>query len=517
MKSSIFKTFLTSAVLLHPSTSFSTQINDLINMWKQEGFLILTIPVKFDALEPTASLNAHTKLSLPLIYESLVTISSKQELQPVLAKSWLISADNKSVTITIRQKHFFSDNTEVTAEDIVNTMNRVCSTGSKVYEEIKGLSGCEYHAQGKNIQPEVKAIGKYTVKFNINCNPTNFLYQLSSPNVVITKKTNSGLIGSGPYIVQDKKDTYLVLNKNPYSSSDNVIQNSGVVLFYANQNNIPTILKNDKPDGSIMYRMQDIWNVKDDNYRLVKVNPNITEILVLNNQRFPFNNTIVRKALLSTIYNNFNHTCIPGAHRAYGIIPYGTGGSISNPSPHSLPIISTQEVFSKVPLLKEKKANIIIHQLQDLKNDCESQQIIKAAKLYNIDIKFKYHKNYSTLEPLYINHKLDGFIELYVFKNREAYSTIQFFTQRGENNANINIPIIDNMLKEAISEPSSHGRFQAYRRIAEYMQNESIVIPLFYMDHGSILSKCIAGTSDNFLFNPFTHIPRLYKVKGCNI
>lgn len=496
---------------------YSAQINDLIHTWKQQGYLVLTIPVKYDALEPIASLNAHTKLSLPLIYEPLVSIAANQQLLPVLAKSWLIDNDNKSVTITIKQNHFFSDNTEVTSQDIIKTIHRVCSPNSKVFQELSGLAGCEEHAKGKTIEPEVKAIGKYSVKFKIKCSPTNFLYQLSSPSVVITKQTKSGLIGSGPYIIQNNKNVYLILNKNPYSSIENTARNSGVVIFYATQNELPSILKNDKPDGSIMYRMEDIWNVKDNNYRLVKVNPNTTETLVLNNQRFPFNHRIVRKALLSLIYNNFDHTCIPGAHKAYGMIPYGTGGSIDNTSPNSLSVISPQILFSKIPLLKENKARITIHQLEDLKNDCESEQIVKAARLYNIDIKFKYHKNYSTLEPLYLNHNLDGFIELYVFKNREAYSTLQFFAQQGENNANINNPIIDNMLKEAINEPTSHRRFQSYRKIAEYMQNEGIVIPLFYMDHGNILSKCLAGTSDNFLFNPFIYILQLYKINGCNI
>lgn len=106
---------------------------------------------------------------------------------------------------------------------------------------------------------------------------------------------------------------------------------------------------------------------------------------------------------------------------------------------------------------------------------------------------------------------------MYVFRNREAYSILQFFTQNGENNANVKNTIIDDMLKNAIDEPSSHRRFQAYRKIAEYMQNEGIVIPLFYMDHANILSKCLAGTADNFLFNPFIYIPQLYKIKGCNI
>ena len=108
MKSRLFKTILTSSIALVSHNLFSAEMSDLIQFWKQKGYLILTIPVKFDALQPTSSLNAHTKLSLPLIFEPLVSIGAQQELRPILAKSWSISGDGKSVTIILKQKHFLS-------------------------------------------------------------------------------------------------------------------------------------------------------------------------------------------------------------------------------------------------------------------------------------------------------------------------------------------------------------------------------------------------------------------------
>src|SRR5689334_21231727 len=98
---------------------------------------------------------------------------------------------------------------------------------------------------------------------------------------------------------------------------------------------------------------------------------------------------------------------MPGAHRPYGIIPNGVGGSLANMSPSTMPEIAAHEVFQKVPSLKNKKVSVVIHQLYDVKSDCESNQIIQAAKKYNILVTFKYHKDYSNLAPLYANHSLD--------------------------------------------------------------------------------------------------------------
>ena len=516
MKSTIFKLLLLNLVLLLTSPC-TASISDLIPQWKKEGYITLGVPVKLDKLEPTKFLNAHTKLSLPLIYEPLVSIGAQQELRPILAKSWVVASNAKSVTITINPHHFFSDKSEVTSTDVINSIERVCSRKSQVFEDIKGLDGCVERAQGKNTKLGINKIDKYTIAFSIHCSPTNFLYQLTSPSMVITKITHSGLIGSGSYIVQEKTSEYIKLKNNPYASLYSQVLNPGVVIFHAPWDELTPLLKHKKPDGIIMYRMQDVWDIKDNHYKMLKVNPNITEMLVLNNQRFPFNNITFREAFSSALYNNFNEACIPGAHKAYGLIPYGTGGSIDGNPPKSLPEISTQALFEKIPELAHKKINIILHQLGDSKNDCESRQIIKTANKYNINIKFNYHKNYTSLERLYNNHQLDGFVELYVFKNREAYSILQYFTRTGPNHANISDPTVDTLLQQAISESSSHLRFQAYHRLANYIQEQGIVIPLFYMDHAIIISKCLTGMNEDFLFNPLLHASQLHKIENCSI
>ncbi len=504
--------------MLQATPSSATPERGSIDNWKKNNLLVLSVPVKLDTPKPTSFLNAHTKFSLPLIFEPLVSIGTQQELNPVLAKSWVIGSDNKSIIITIKKHHFFSDNTEVTAKEIAESIKRVCSKESRVSSDLKGLNGCDEMAKGKNSKLGISIIDKYKVKFTINCSPTNFLYQLASPGTVITKLTESGLVGSGPYKLKESDKEHILLIKNPYASKDNQALNSGVVIFYSTWKDLPSLFEKSKPDGAIMYRMQDIWKLKkNDDYITLKINPNITETLVLNNQRFPFNNPLLRQALASEIYNRFNEKCISGAHKAYGLIPYGTGGSIANNLPKSLPEITSQEVFKQVPLLSSERVNVTLHQLADSKIECESQQIIEAAKKYNINLKFKYHNDYQSLKSLYLSHNLDGFIELYVFRNREAYSTLQFFTNTGDNHANVNDRTIDNNLRDAISESSSHLRYQAYQKIVEYMQSQGVVIPLFYTDHALILSKCITGVSNNFLFNPFLYIPKLHKIDNCNI
>jgi len=491
-------------------------MSDQIHTWlKQSNRLVLSIPVKIDHLDPIKSLNAHSKFSLPLIYEPLVNNNFNQELEPALADTWDIADNNQSIIVHIKNNHRFSDGSKVTAEDVVNSIYRLCSVGSKEYGQLRGLLGCEDHAQGKSIKPEVFLIDDHTVKFNINSSPTTFLYQLSAPSTVIVKETAAGLIGSGPYQIDKNHGDYLILNKNKYYHGNIKVNNAGIALFYTDGHKVVNRITKDKPDGAILYEMTALNRFNNSQYKLIRTNPNITNILVLNNQTYPFNIPYVRQALAADIYNHFNEACIPGAHKAYGIIPIGIGGSLTNSMPDVLPEITPTELFKKVPKLKQKSASIIIHQLNDLRNECASQQIIQSGKKFNINIKFKYHQDYSDFSPLYMNHQLDAFLELYIFKNREAYNIFQFFAKDEENDANLKDDTIDKMLKEAVSTSSSHGRFQIYHQLAQYIQDNNIAIPLFYMDHGNIMSQCLTGIPDDFIFNPFAALPQIKKLQNC--
>jgi len=515
MKLKKYKLLVTNLIVLFFTYSITCHADNLND---EQTYLKFAIPVKFDTFDPTKSINAHTKLTLPLMYEPLVTINAEQSLKPVLAESWLISTDNHSVTITIKKNHYFSDHTEVTADDVVSSISRACAPISDVSEELKSLINCDKSHQNQNFKPSVVAIDKYNVQFNIKSSPATFLYQLSSPAAVVSKIAASGkLIGSGPYMIAHNDHSSLTLKKNPFSANDNSAINDGLILSYLNMKITPLSLIEGKFDGALMYKMDDIYDFKNDKYRLYKITPNITETLVLNNQKYPFDHAIVRRALSSAIYNTINCYCIPGAHKAYGFIPYGTGGSIANDSPVFLSIIPPEQVFQSVPELKRSKITVIIHQLEDQRNSCLEKQIRSTARPYNIDLKFYYHKNYPELESLYLHHKLDGFLELYVFRNREAYSTLRYFSQGGENNANVKDDTIDTILNHVMSTNTTHGRYQMYRNVNKYIQDQAIIIPILYMDHGNLLRKCIKGANDNFLFNPFIHLKQLTKSNMCHL
>ncbi len=477
-------------------------------------YLIFGVPNKFsNVVDPNLSVDAQTKFVLPLIFEPLISVNAQQELQPVLAKSWVVSPDQKSITITIASGHYFSNGQEVTAYDVENSFRRLCSKGSQSSYEVQAIIGCNLYS------PHIYVLNRYQIRFEINREPTIFLYQISSQRSVIVKSDRGKLIGSGPYILDEINPNYLLLSKNKYYYNKISLKNDGLIIEYIDENTINQTLKEFHPDGSIMYRISAISKINNTNYITINDKPYITQILVLNNQRFPFNSEIVRRAILVNLYNqNKISSCLSGAIKAYGIIPNGIGGSLYNMAPETLQPILPAEVFKAVPKLRNHFITVLIPQHLGRKNNCEADSFINAARPYHINVKFHYYQSYTNLWPLYFNHRLNGYVELFITKNREAYTTLQYFTtENSENFANTKDKNLDNLMNNALNAPTSLQRFDSYHKMAQYIEDRAIVIPYYYIGSSNLVSKCLGGVSKDFNFNPFQYLPGTYRITGCKL
>ena len=127
----------------------------------------------------------------------------------------------------------------------------------------------------------------------------------------------------------------------------------------------------------------------------------------------------------------------------------------------------------------------------------------------------KYHQDYDELMPLVRKHKLDAFIELFIFSNHEASSRLNRFVKSKENYANVDSHFIDEGLNEVWKTQSSPERFKIYQKINSQMIDESIVFGMYYLNHRNVVSDCLENISEDFAFNPFYGLANLTKKKGC--
>lgn len=163
------------------------------------------------SIDPHLSTTLSTKYVARQIFESLITIDSKYGPVPELAESIEESDDGKTYTFPLRQGVKFHNGKEMTADDVVVSMNRWKELAAGVPSLIK--------------EGTFEAIDDYTVTFEVEQPSALTLPVLAKttqaaaimPKEVIESAAVEGVgeyIGTGPFkFVEWKQDQYIHLAK----------------------------------------------------------------------------------------------------------------------------------------------------------------------------------------------------------------------------------------------------------------------------------------------------------------
>jgi peptide/nickel transport system substrate-binding protein len=164
------------------------------------------IPVQLDP----AYASADTEIAIiNAVYDYLVDIDSQSAIQPRLATDWEISDDGLTYTFTLAENVTFHDGSELTAQDVVWTFNRL-------RDEELGLPTADLYS---NIE-SVEATDDGRVQFTLeNTNPF-FLYDLSDNHAVVVQAEAENLgtnfNGTGPFrVVNYSPENRMDLEANP--------------------------------------------------------------------------------------------------------------------------------------------------------------------------------------------------------------------------------------------------------------------------------------------------------------
>lgn len=88
------------------------------------GELRIAYSAQPDVLDPPASSAIVTAEIMGHVFETLITTDSNYNLQPMLADSWEQSEDGRTITFHLREGVLFHNGEEMTADDVVASMNR---------------------------------------------------------------------------------------------------------------------------------------------------------------------------------------------------------------------------------------------------------------------------------------------------------------------------------------------------------------------------------------------------------
>ncbi|HBZ09885.1 MAG TPA: ABC transporter substrate-binding protein [Bacillus bacterium] len=190
------------------------------NSDKKGGTLNVAYMAQPPTLDPHATVSVATTEIGRNIFESLLAFNERNEAAPLLAESFESSEDLKSITFKLRKGVKFHNGKEMTADDVVASMERWRELNGKAntyFSKSEFVKKDDYTVVLKMDKPFT--IAKYILATNIN-------FPAIMPKEVIDTAPKAGVkeyIGTGPFKLEEwKQDQYIKMVKNEeYQSPKN--------------------------------------------------------------------------------------------------------------------------------------------------------------------------------------------------------------------------------------------------------------------------------------------------------
>jgi ABC-type oligopeptide transport system substrate-binding subunit len=460
--------------------------------------LKVAIPNQIFNLDPIKAVVVQDRFILPLIYEFLVSADSTGEIKNVLVQNWQFDSKKHLLTFKLAPGHRFSDGSEVTVKDVIDSFRRLCDTNNKASGDMFGLKGCGSSGTEKL---RVRYLDDKTVEIATSVDASTLLYQLAYGRGAVTKEDKRGkLIGSGPYMIESNTPTRLLLTKNPHYSSKKLPASvfQKIEFQFVPVQEVESRIGRGEFHLASMYLSSNVSERISEEYAVHRHAPFITQSLVLN-PKGPFADRALRQAFFAEIYNEADFSkCFGGILKAYGLIPEGIGGSIANRAPEKIKNSAAPGAQSGKPVPIE----FLRH--SGRKNQCEEDLVVAAGRKFNLAISFRHMDSYETLFPKYSDPKTQGYVELMAFISRDPSLLLRRFLPGSREQIYFyTSPLYEKLLDEAWQKPSLSEKFEFFRKINGDILDRASVIPLYYVGHTRIMHKClVASPSEAITYNP---------------
>lgn len=148
------------------------------------------------------------------VFETLVTVDSRYQIKPMLADSWEQSEDGKTITFRLRKGVRFHNGKELTADDVVASMNRWITTASAGKDHFKDarFEAKDAHTAVLHLQQPTATAMPVLAYLGGN-------YPAIMPKEIIETADPKGVkdyVGTGPFQFKEwKQDQYIHLAKYP--------------------------------------------------------------------------------------------------------------------------------------------------------------------------------------------------------------------------------------------------------------------------------------------------------------
>lgn len=270
------------------------------------------------ALHPDFAVGAGQDVNITdVLYEPLVRIGLNNKLECVLAESYEISDDAKTVTFYLRQGVKWHDGVEFTADDVKFTIESNATKGyvGSYAGNVKLIEGYDDFNNGKlDSLSGVEVVDKYTIKITTSEIYGPFMYKIGEllkivpkhkwENIPANERQNAtdelrSPIGTGPFKFKEfVVDQYIMLEKyDDYWNGQPKID--GILYKYMNQDTAQASALNGELDMMQISSMNpdDIKTYTDAGFDIQELWWTSIQYVILNNENELLKDKRVRQAL----------------------------------------------------------------------------------------------------------------------------------------------------------------------------------------------------------------------------
>lgn len=270
---------------------------------------------------PNLTTDSYNFIVSNVIYETLLELNPSADFEALLAKSWTVSDDQKTVTFNLRNDVTWHDGEAFNAEDVKFTLEFVASKGfaGAVSGAVKPIKGYEAFHNGETAElAGVKIVDPYTIAVTTEDIYAPVLSALGDSVKILPEHIWSAVkpeeageatallrnpVGTGPFkfgeFVADQYTT-IVRNENYWGSTAKLDK---IIFQVINVDTVLAKLINGEIDYVSLYSLDpdDVKAYKENGLKFYTAPETAHQMLVVNNQNEILNNKYVRQAFTYAI------------------------------------------------------------------------------------------------------------------------------------------------------------------------------------------------------------------------
>ena len=512
-------------IILYRGTWVQSQYNSDV------GSYIYRYPLRYevDTLDPARTQGIASKIVINQIFDGLVRFDKEMNILPAIARSWRISDNGRLYTFYLRKGVRFHNGREVTAKDVVYSIERLARTAispaSKERIRLLSIVGGDAYLSGRSGHISgLRAINDYTVEIRLESPfaPTLSILGIVDTSIVPEEEVERGgfgrhPVGTGPFRFVGWRGREIMLERNPdyYLGSPSI----DTLVFRAypgpDDSGILGDLLKGRLENAVIPLNIGIKSLRERGFKIIKRPGTKIHFYAFNTRLIPFNNKKVRQAIAYAIdRERIVKEAVNGRFiLARGITPPGILGYNPSINGYDYNPDKARQLLNEAGYADGRGLPEIEFWTASSSPAAKKELEIVRENLSSIGIRMKVrYAPWHEFEKRFSKGRLPIFRLAFQldFPDPEAlYGYL--FDSRGVNNYTFyKNPVVDRLLAEGRKEMDVIKRAEIYREVERIVLDDLPAIPLLFYTYEQALQPYVRGFEPNPLGEIYINMERVW-------